>query len=234
MGLVTKPHTFLTGGTILASEVNADFDTLYTLVNGNIEAANIASGAVGENELAALAVTNAKVSASAAIAMSKLAALTASIVPVADASGFLTSSAVTATELGYVSGVTSAIQTQLAGKQDTLAAADVRALGFFDTTNDGTGSGLDADMVDGVDVLTGSAALGSSNISSGAARSDTITVTGAAVGDPAAVSLIDPWPAGIVTNAYVSAVDTVTVTFFNADSVTKTRPAGTYKAIVFN
>lgn len=30
-------------------------------------------------------------------------------------------------------------------------AADIRALGFFDTTNDGTGSGLDADTVDGVE-----------------------------------------------------------------------------------
>lgn len=30
-------------------------------------------------------------------------------------------------------------------------AADIRALGFFDTSNDGTGSGLDADTVDGVE-----------------------------------------------------------------------------------
>ena len=29
-------------------------------------------------------------------------------------------------------------------------AADIRGLGFFDTTNDGTGSGLDADLLDGV------------------------------------------------------------------------------------
>jgi hypothetical protein len=41
---------------------------------------------------------------------------TASTVPYLDASNYLVSSAVTPTELGYVSGVTSAIQTQLGGK----------------------------------------------------------------------------------------------------------------------
>ena len=30
-----------------------------------------------------------------------------------------------------------------------VTASDIRALGFFDTTNDGTGSGLDADLLDG-------------------------------------------------------------------------------------
>jgi hypothetical protein len=143
MGLVTKPHTFTASTTALSSEVNANFDTLYTLVNGNIEAANIASGAVGEAELAASAVTNAKVSATAAIALSKLAALTATIVPITDASGVLSSSAVTPTELGHLTGVTSAIQTQLNAKAET--AADIRTLGFFDTTNDGDDSGLEAD-----------------------------------------------------------------------------------------
>jgi hypothetical protein len=113
MGLVTKPHTFTASTTALSSEVNANFDTLYTLVNGNIEAANIASGAVGEAELAASAVTNAKVSATAAIALSKLAALTASRATETDASGVVTASAITSTELGYLSGVTSAIQTQI-------------------------------------------------------------------------------------------------------------------------
>ena len=46
-------------------------------------------------------------------------ALTASTVPYLDASKNLTSSAVTPTELGYVSGVTSAIQTQLNAKAPT-------------------------------------------------------------------------------------------------------------------
>lgn len=49
-------------------------------------------------------------------------ALTASTVPYLNASKVLTSSAVTSTELGYLSGVTSAIQTQLdAGASDALS-----------------------------------------------------------------------------------------------------------------
>lgn len=79
------------------------------------------------------AITDAKVSASAAITRSKTAtgtayrilandssgimsenaAITASRAVVSDANGQLEASSVTATELGYVSGVTSAIQTQL-------------------------------------------------------------------------------------------------------------------------
>ena len=75
--------------------------------------------------IAAGVIVNADVNASAAIAVSKLAALTASRAMVTDASGFASASAVTATELGYVSGVTSAIQTQLNAKQasDTTLTA---------------------------------------------------------------------------------------------------------------
>jgi hypothetical protein len=136
MGLVTKPHTFTASTTALSSEVNANFDTLYTLVNGNIEAANIASGAVGEAELAASAVTNAKVSATAAIALSKLAALTVSRAAVTDASGVLSASAVTATELGYVSGVTSAIQTQI---DEVVNNGSVVYKGHVSSAGTGTG-----------------------------------------------------------------------------------------------
>lgn len=67
------------------------------------------------------AITNAKIAASTGITLTKLAALSASIVPVTDGSGFLTSSSTTATELGYVHGVTSAIQTQLATLTSSLS-----------------------------------------------------------------------------------------------------------------
>ena len=42
-GTVTKPHTFSDGTVISASQVNANFDTLFTLVNGNLTSENIAS-----------------------------------------------------------------------------------------------------------------------------------------------------------------------------------------------
>lgn len=61
-------------------------------------------------------ISNTQINASAAIQFSKMEALTANRATATDASGFMVASSVTDTELGYVSGVTSAIQTQLDGK----------------------------------------------------------------------------------------------------------------------
>lgn len=54
-------------------------------------------------------IVNADINASAAIAVSKLAALTASRAVVTNGSGVIAPSAVTATEVGYLSGVTSQV-----------------------------------------------------------------------------------------------------------------------------
>jgi len=61
-------------------------------------------------------IANANIAAAAAIAVNKLAALTASRAVVSDGSGFLAAATTTSTEIGYVNGVTSAIQTQLDAK----------------------------------------------------------------------------------------------------------------------
>ncbi len=61
-------------------------------------------------------IVNANISASAAIAFSKMAVMSASRAAVSDGSGFLVPATTTATEIGYVNGVTSAIQTQLNAK----------------------------------------------------------------------------------------------------------------------
>lgn len=45
MGTVSKSYTFTAGNTIIAAEHNTNFDTLYNLVNGNIDNDNIASNA---------------------------------------------------------------------------------------------------------------------------------------------------------------------------------------------
>ena len=58
-------------------------------------------------------LVNADIKASAAIAFSKMADLTASRALVSDGSGDVSVSAVTSTEVGYLDGVTSAIQTQI-------------------------------------------------------------------------------------------------------------------------
>jgi hypothetical protein len=83
---------------------------------GAIVNSMLADDAVGADELAANAVVNASVASGAAIAFSKMADLTASRALVSDANGDVSVSAVTSTEVGYLDGVTSAIQTQLTAK----------------------------------------------------------------------------------------------------------------------
>ena len=67
-------------------------------------------------------IVNADIKSSAAIAFSKMADLTVSRALVSDSSADVSVSAVTSTEIGYLDGVSSAIQTQIDTKT-TLAAA---------------------------------------------------------------------------------------------------------------
>lgn len=96
----------LTSGSILVgiAGVAAPVDTA---AQGDITASS-----TGLN-INAGAILNADINAAAAIALSKLAALTASRALVSDGSGVISVSAVTSTELGYVAGVTSGIQSQI-------------------------------------------------------------------------------------------------------------------------
>lgn len=117
----------LLSGAVVNADINASAAIAYSklALTGSIVNADIASGAaiaysklsltgsIVNGDLTAGTILNSAINASAAIAHSKMAALSASVVPVTDASGFITSSATTATELGYLHGVTSAIQTQL-------------------------------------------------------------------------------------------------------------------------
>lgn len=73
-------------------------------------------------------IVNADVNSTAAIAFTKMAALSASVVPVTNASGFITSSSVTATTLGFLDA-TSSIQTQLNSKQATLTIGNLTDAG---------------------------------------------------------------------------------------------------------
>ena len=97
--------------------------------NGSNVSASFDSASVGDIDADATAgltikagvIVNADINASAAIALSKLAAVTASRALQSDGSGFVSASSVTSTELGYVSGVTSAIQTQLTNNADAIS-----------------------------------------------------------------------------------------------------------------
>jgi hypothetical protein len=117
--------TLPASGTLLAADstatlTNKTFDadgtgnSLTNIDNGNIKAA---AGIEYSKLTLTGSVVNADVSASAAIALTKLAATTASRALVSDGDGKISPSSVTATELGYVAGVSSAIQTQLNAKQ---------------------------------------------------------------------------------------------------------------------
>jgi hypothetical protein len=104
-------------GLIVNADVSASAAIAYSKLNlaTSILNADIsASAAIAYSKLnLATSILNADINASAAIAYSKLAALTASRLLVSDGSGVVSVSSVTSTEAGYLSGVTSAIQTQL-------------------------------------------------------------------------------------------------------------------------
>lgn len=85
-------------------------------------------------------IVDAQVAAAAAIALTKLAALTNHNRALqSDSSGFISESSVTSTELGYVSGVTSAIQTQLNAKLSLSGGTMSGSIngGGFEATNFG-------------------------------------------------------------------------------------------------
>lgn len=70
MALVTKTYTWTAGTTIVASEHNTNLDTLYNLVNGNIDNANIkASAGIVDSKLAQI-TTAGKVSGAALTSLS--------------------------------------------------------------------------------------------------------------------------------------------------------------------
>ena len=110
----------------VSSNIQTQLDAITTLADGKIYVGNASNAATevtmsgditlsnaGVAAIAAGAIVNADINSSAAIAHSKMAALTASRAMVTDGSGVASASSVTSTELGYLSGVTSALQTQL-------------------------------------------------------------------------------------------------------------------------
>lgn len=94
-------------------------------ITGNILSMVLDGGTLSKSnsgvKIADSGITNTQVSASAGILFSKMATLTASMALVTNASGVVIPSSVTSTELGYISGVTSAIQTQINTINTSLA-----------------------------------------------------------------------------------------------------------------
>jgi len=119
MALFT-PTSFTAGTPALASEVNANFDAIAAILNGAITAVNVANSTITEDKLDNLSVSTGKVQ-DAAITNAKVA----TDIDAAKLSAGIVSN----TEFDYLNGVTSAIQTQLNGKQ---------ASGSYHVIGDGT------------------------------------------------------------------------------------------------
>lgn len=114
----------LLSGAVVNADINAAAAIAYSKLNlaTSIVNADInGSAAIAYSKLSlGTSIVNADIAAAAAIVLTKLAAVTASRALVSDGSGFVSAHAsTTATEIGYVNGVTSAIQTQLGTKAAT-------------------------------------------------------------------------------------------------------------------
>ncbi len=105
-----------TDGSIDTAHIADSQVTTAKIADDNITQAKVANDAIGADELASNAVVNASVASGAAIAFSKMANLTTARALVSDGNGDVSVSAVTSTEIGYLDGVTSAIQTQINNK----------------------------------------------------------------------------------------------------------------------
>jgi len=194
----------LTPDIVADSLVNADINSAaaiayskLNLANSIVDADVAAAAAIARSKLAAGTANRLAYNASPGGALSDLAAITASRALESDSNGLPVASAVTATELSYVSGVTSSIQTQL----DSKTGANVLS---SQNTNFTAASNFTylVDSSGGAIVITLPApSLGAQFIvkdAGGAASTNSITL------DPAGADLIDGQASYILTSDYGS------------------------------
>ena len=150
-------------------QILANISTGLTINAGAIVNADVnASAAIAYSKLNLTgALLDADVNASAAIVFTKLLALTASRATETDGSGFIVASSVTSAELAHVSGVTSALQTQLDAKLDDFTSTTDNAL----MRSDGVLGAAVQDssiIIDDSDNVSGMGTLGCGTITIGA------------------------------------------------------------------
>lgn len=102
---ITQPTSLTDGAIWIGDSSNQPVSQILT---GDVTVTN-----TGVTNITSNCIVNADINGSAAITLTKLATLTASRAVVSDGSGYLTTSATTATQIGYLSGVTSDVQAQI-------------------------------------------------------------------------------------------------------------------------
>jgi len=117
-------------------------------------------------------IVDADIKATAAIAFSKMADLTASRALVSDSNGDLVVSAVTSTELGYLDGVSSAIQTQLNAKGTSSFSGS-----YTDLSNKPTIPTNNNQLSNGAGYLTSSTQVSNSSYSNNTTNGGYIRLT---------------------------------------------------------
>jgi hypothetical protein len=135
-----------TGSLTIASY--ADIAAKNITVSGTVDGIDIATNAAALATEDAALETRRAANIAGAVSTITTGNLTASRALASDGSGKVAVSDITSTELGYLDGVTSAIQTQIDAK---LASASYTASDVLTKllTVDGTGSSIDADQLDG-------------------------------------------------------------------------------------
>jgi hypothetical protein len=199
--------------------VDGSIDTAH-IGDDQITSAKIPDSAITSAKIADGAIVNADINASAAIALSKLENLTTARALVSDGSGDISVSDVTATEVGYLDGVSSAIQTQIDAKQDS--DADLTAIAALAKTDGnvivGNGSTWVAESGS-----TARTSLGLGTISTQA--SDNVSLTGGSItglGEPSAnsdastKSYVDQAVAGLRTRTIAECASTANVVISSA------------------
>lgn len=181
-----------------AIDLTADVTGILPIANGGTGSANLGTGVVkaSSGTLSSSLLTNSDISATASISYSKLATLTADRALVSDATGNVSAAVVTSTELGYLSGATSTLQTQIDGKVTGPAAASDNAIVIYNGT---TGKLVKNSLA----TIDGSGNITGTNLSGTNSGDQTITLTGDVTGSGTG-SFATTIATGSVTNAMLA------------------------------
>ena len=198
--------------------VDASIDTQH-IADSQITLAKLASNSVNSSKIVDDSIVNADINSSAAINFSKMENLTTARALVSDGSGDVSVSDVTATELGYLDGVSSSIQTQLDAKG--ASNANLVAIGDLAKTDGNliVGNGSTWVAENGATART---SLGLGSVATQAANNVSISggsVTGLGApsnnSDAATKSYVDDLVAGLRTRVVAECATTANVNLSN-------------------